>query len=95
MKQIKINLKEDDYRKLSNMAESEGITMAELIRRQFNFSLESTLTTKVHQSIDPALLFELKKVSDSLNKIAENMSNNIEVNSSILYEINRHVMRIV
>jgi len=95
MKQIKVNLQKSDYNKLSDMAASEGITMAELIRRQFDFSLESTLTTKVHQSIDPALLFELKKVSDSLNKVAENMSNNIEVNSSILYEINRHVMRIV
>ncbi|WP_457747454.1 hypothetical protein [Sulfurimonas sp.] len=95
MKQIKINLKEDDYRKLSDMAASQGITIAELIRRKFNFSLENTLTTKVHQRIDPDLLFELKKIADSLNKVAENMSNNIEVNSSILYEINRHVMRIV
>jgi len=95
MKQIKVNLEESDYNKLSDMAASEGITMAELIRRQFDFSIENNLTTKVHQKIDPALLFELKKVADNLNKVAENMSNNIEVNSSILYEINRHLMRIV
>ena len=95
MKQIKVSLKESDYKKLSDMAESKGISLAELIRRQFNFSIENTVTTKVHQKIDPALLFELHQLTSSLNNVAENMSQNIEVNSLMLYEIHRKVMRII
>ena len=95
MRQIKINLKEHDYHKLSDMAASEGITMAELIRRQFDFSIENNLSTKVHQKIDPALLFELHQLTLSLNNVAENMSENIEVKSLILYEIHRRIMRLI
>jgi len=95
MKQIKVNLQEPDYKKLSDMAINQGVSMAELIRRQFDFNNDNISTKKIHQKIDPALLFELHQLTTSLNNFAENMSQNIEVNSLILYEIHRRAMRLI
>lgn len=97
LKQVKVNFSLEDYEHIKQNAMNKNITIAEFIRQKFDFSIETPPVNRSisnFQKVDPCLLFELNEISISLNKIAETMVSDIEINTFILMNIYQHVMRL-
>lgn len=95
LKQVKVNFSIYDYENISVMANSENISIAQLIRDKFNTKIDNTPAKKssvIYKKSDPRLLFELNSIRISMNKIAESLDSNDALNYMILFEIYKKIM---
>ncbi len=70
--QTKVNFRPEVHANLKAIAESEGLTIAEYIRKQLSTSIEKApkpKVTRVYKTIDPKLLYELRMIGNNLNQL--------------------------
>ena len=98
-KQIKINLKEEDYFKLVEVATRDNVTLAELFRRSVDINIENTpkikkLKSKIfYKQTNPHLVYEVHKIGLDIHTIVKNLSNSKdELKLQTLYRIYEKVM---
>lgn len=97
LKQIKVNVKQEDYELIKQNAMRNNISLAELIRQQLKLSnnLKSSKNpVSYFAKRDPQLLYELNKISKTLNQIATAIETDVEINSLLLLKIYTKVMRL-
>lgn len=90
-RQIAVSFSHEDFEKLSNEAESQSISKAELIRSHLdiNFENKRTPTSKrVHKSINPQILYEVNRIGNNLNQIAKNTNEKKDVDIDVLLSLN-------
>jgi hypothetical protein len=88
-KQVKINLKPEEYDRIEAAAEEDGVTKAEWIRRRIGAEIDeedrrsrrSSVETK---AADPRLLYELNRIGNNLNQIATRSNANKAVDREVL-----------
>jgi hypothetical protein len=71
--QVKINMKPDDYDRLSLLAREKKLTMAEYVRSVLDIEFENAPAPKikkVYKKTDPFLLCEIARIGTNLNQIA-------------------------
>jgi hypothetical protein len=97
LKQIKVNVKQEDYELIKQNAMRSNISLAEFIRQQLKISIDlksSRNPVGYFRKRDPQLLYELNQISKALNQIATAIESNIEINSFLLLQIYTKVMRL-
>ena len=98
-KQIKINVTEDVYVKLVQIAKNQNITLAELFRLSVHIKIENAPKPKkekskiIYKHTDPDLLYEVNKIGVNLNQIARHLnSGEDDLKLQTLYSIYEEVM---
>jgi len=97
LKQIKVSLKPEDYEVIKQKAMKKNISLAEFIRQKLQVSIDFRSASNpitYYRKRDPQLLFQLNQISKELNKIANGIEKNIEINSFLLLQIYTKVMRL-
>ena len=97
LKQIKVNVKQEDYELIKQNAMRSNVSLAEFIRQQLKVSDDlkgSRSPVSYFAKRDPQLLYELNQISKALNQIATAIENNIEINSLLLLKIYTKMMRL-
>ena len=86
-KQVKINMKLDDYDRLFLLSKEKNLTMAEYIRNILNIEFKNAPAPKmekVYKKTDPFLMYEIKKIGVNLNQIAKHTNIKKRVEREIL-----------
>jgi hypothetical protein len=86
-KQVKINLTLSDHAKFSEVAASQNISMAELIRRRIGAEIENAPAPKSKHTTaasDPKLLYELNRIGNNLNQIAKYVNKTKTIDIQVL-----------
>lgn len=98
-KQIKVNVTEDVYVKLVQIAKKHNITLAELFRLSVHTKIENAPKPKkekskiIYKQTDPDLLYEVNKIGVNINQIARHLnSSKDDLKLQTLYHIYEEVM---
>jgi hypothetical protein len=98
-KQIKVNVTEDVYAKLVQLAKKHNITLAELFRLSVHTKIENAPKPKkekskiIYKRTDPNLLYEVNKIGVNLNQIARHLNSGEDnLKLQVLYKIYEEVM---
>lgn len=94
-KQVKVNFSIYDYENILELAKSENISMAQLIRNKLNVKVKNSpvkKSTVINDKSEHKLLFELNSIRISLNKIVENLDSNNAFSNLALFEIYQKIM---
>ena len=87
-KQVKINFKPKHFEKLSELAEAQGVSKSDWIRRRLKLEYEEARQPKAEapeaKVTDPKVLYELNKIGTNLNQIAEYTNRNKALDRTIL-----------
>jgi len=73
-RQVKINLLPEEYERISEQAEADGVTKAEWIRRRIGTKIEdkdlrSPQKRLPQKQADPKLLYEINRIGININKM--------------------------
>ena len=96
-KQVKDNFRIDEHQRISNIARSENITIAQCIRNHFDSSIDNPPIrnqTVSYKKVDPKLLFQIEYISKQLHYIAKNLQGGGELERFLLVEIYEKMMEI-
>jgi len=88
LKQVKVNLKPDVHAELKQLADEQGLTIAELFRTMIGTTIDKApkpTDKREHKKTDPKVLYLLKKTSDNANQIAT-YANRKKVLDSAIYD---------
>ena len=98
-KQIKVNVLEDEYIKLVQIAKKQNITLAELFRLSVGTRIKNAPKPHkekpkiVYKRTDPNLLYEINKIGVNINQIARYLnSGKDDLKLQVLYHIYEEVM---
>lgn len=72
-KQVKINFKPEHFKKLEELAEAQGVSKSDWIRRRLKLEYAEArqpVEEVIAKATDPKVLYELKKMGANLNQIA-------------------------
>ncbi len=78
-KQVKVNFKPEKYKSLTNIAEDQKLTLAQLLRNCVNAKIEDerkpreVLPPKIEMKIDSKWRYEINKIRVNLNQTVEAM----------------------
>jgi len=92
-KQVKINMKLDDYDRLFLLSKEKNLTMAEYIRNILNIEFKNAPAPKmekVHKKTDPSLMYEIIKIGANMNQIAKHAN----IKKRVEYEMLSALFRI-
>ena len=98
-KQVKINLKEEDYERLVEVAKRDNVTLAEFFRLSVNINIDNNpkakkLKSKIfYKKINPDLVYEVHKIALDIHQIAKYLnSSKDDLKLQALYSIYEKVM---
>lgn len=85
-----MNLKPDDYEKMDNLAKKYDTSIASLFRELADMQIDKPPVRKggvKTQSLDPQLLYHLKKIGANINQIAARCNTRKVVDRLVLSEL--------
>jgi len=85
--QVRVNLKPEDMKILSNICKSKGISKSEYIRQKIDLHYEEARTPKKivsYKRVNPKLLYEINKIGININQLAERANRKKSLDLSIL-----------
>ena len=98
-KQVKINLKEEDYERLVEVAKRDNVTLAEFFRLSVDINIDNTpkikkLKSKIfYKQTNPNLIYEVHKIGLDIHQIAKHLnSSKDDLKLQTLYAIYEKVM---
>ena len=89
-KQIKVNLDENLYKKISVYAEMKEVSLAEVFRQSVGAKIQDIRKPKikrVHKVTDPKLLYHLNKIGNNLNQISQHLNSGKNLDNQILIQL--------
>ncbi len=90
MKQIKVYLSIQDYKKIKSEAVQKSISVAEVVRQKMDLKIQNPPVPKrpkrIYKDVDPKLLYELNNIIIIMTHIAKKLSeqNSNEVPNNLL-----------
>jgi len=98
-KQVKINLKEEDYERLVEVAKRDNVTLAEFFRLSVDINIDNNLKIKklkskiFYKQTNPHLLYEVHKIGLDIHQVAKHLnSSKDDLKLQTLYSIYEKVM---
>jgi len=89
-KQIKVNLNDDDYKKVSDYCDEFGISFSEFFRQKIDAKIDSPRMRNrrvKYRKIDPTLLYEINSIGINLNQIAKYANTHKKFDADILVKL--------
>jgi hypothetical protein len=89
-KQVKVNLNDDDYKKVSDYCDEFGISFSEFFRQKIDAKIDSPRVRNrrvKYRKIDPTLLYEINSIGVNLNQIAKYANSDNELDNDLLIKL--------
>lgn len=89
-KQVRINLKPEDFEIIEKESQLLGISKSEWIRQKINLKIDEPRQPQIKKetkSVDPKVLYELKKIGNNINQITKYSNIQKVLDRSVLVQL--------